>query len=351
MDVLREAHPDSPTPYKIVVTRFDHGHATMRFMFNGEPQAEVPDATRAGWDDATPWQAGLYAADRAYSWRDDDSVYDPVGRFRTPMWWLNDNAAQGMAGRTAIELHVGQTNTTNPVSYGSFGCLVADARFLHDVDRFIAAHGPHGLQIEVVDDASVSAKVGIRISLPPALTVGKVATGRIELTGDPTGLSKDLWVRLPMSAETSGKLKLTAVEAPSWFAAKRNSSDGKFFKQGWYVKLPAGKTEVPVLVEARSVYPAIRSDEIRIDLRDYAIFSPSGSGRPRYYSDAVEPRNLLIKNAAGPVRETVLVECRDAACLLDPSRSAAVPASIAATVLLCFAIFVVWQAKTKRTCT
>ena len=111
--------------FVITVDRADQGKATIilwKHLKNGGWK-ELATAKHGGWDDAIPWPIGTY---------DGNARTD---RFGFDAWHLNT----GFTDRVGIDLHVklGSAPKSVPISYSSFGCIVAEGAFIKKVDKKI----------------------------------------------------------------------------------------------------------------------------------------------------------------------------------------------------------------------
>jgi hypothetical protein len=280
--VLTQLHQQTNTTHELIVNRNDQGLATMSYYENGVLQFS---ATRAGWDDAIPWSSGTYYAEEST-------------RFSNPMWEFTSK----VPGREAIQLHVAQSAASgNPISYSSFGCLVADSTFLNRISDAITDDKP--LKITVNNDYPVSLTCDVDTS--SSIDEGDRIAINVRLNANGNGVSKDCWVKIELApgstASTSDYRLVTdsggAAGNLRFMHAVTNNASGGTFEDGWYVKIPAGRQSAQIVLQALNDGITEGPETANFVIGDYAFNSPkANSTAERLYSDYKQAPKALIAN-------------------------------------------------------
>jgi hypothetical protein len=287
--------------YKIFVDRKDQGFADISLMkrtTKGWQEIKLGYSEFGGWDDAIPWNKGLY---------DGDVRTD---RFNVPAWTLPN----AFADRFGIDFHakLGASPTKLPISFASFGCIVAHGQFLKNVKKIV---GANDLDFHVT---GFNPKLGFKLSADKtAIMEGETAKLRVGLTGDATGVSKDCYVLVqqkvvpnkPNAAksdyriDTNGvsqdgtpiRLKKLFGQVNESTKTGANPTGVQITTKEYFVKIKAGTTFTDINISA--LKDADKGSEFAgFSIVDYYFDSPNKVGGHRYYSDYGSPK-VLLKNS------------------------------------------------------
>jgi probable HAF family extracellular repeat protein len=275
--------------YAITVDRLDQGDATIvLWKWTGTAWQLVEEATNGGWDDAIPWGTGVY-----------NGTLKAGGRFGFPDWIINTP----FTNRSGIQLHakLALSPDTLPMSYGSFGCIVADGTFLNDVAKVV---GSSPIEFDV---RGFNANVGLTLTASKAgvpqgdvisAQKGDQVTMTVHLTGDATGVSKDCHVFIKQAAGNIGQYIDWTHDPKVHFGTFVNAANPSQTISGYYVDLQPGATScsfnVNVLQNTSTAVP--------LKIKAYLLDSPNKPGTHRWYSDYGSPLTLIANG--GHPKET-----------------------------------------------
>ena len=257
----------------------------MDFYVNG---VVFSHAARSGWDDAIPWAAGTYTAQQSKGL---------VGGY--PMF----NFLTEPKGRQGIELHAGYAaGNANPTG-ASTGCLLSDGAFIAGIANKIGFSNQ--LQIVVQNDFNVGLTCS---STYTTVDAGSRFSINVNLVGDYTGVSKDIWVKIglaPGSTASKSDYRMIPDPIPNSSVDDLRPLNGQTnysnvaltFQDGWYVKIAKGTTSAQLVLDVlQNADGSVRPDTAVFQVQDYAVNSPNSTGGERLYSDYLTSPKVLIAN-------------------------------------------------------